>query len=83
MKYKIPQFKHILSGTFLTVLLKLLLMLFLEITLGDNLPSINLFQLKHLHCLKLFNKPSNKKHYCNPNVLSSGLVYGLGHVLGD
>ena len=81
MKYKVPQFKHILAGTFLTVLLKLLLMLFLEITLGDNLPSINLFQLKHR--LKLFNKPSNKKHYCNPDVLSSGLGYGLGHVLGD
>ena len=32
VNYKIPQFKHILAGTFLTVLLKLLLMLFLEIT---------------------------------------------------
>ena len=60
----------------------MLLMPFLEkITLGDNLPSINLFQCKHR--LKLFIKPSNKKHYYNPNVLFSGLGYGLGHVLGD
>ena len=81
MKYKITQFKHLLVGTFITVLLKLLLKLFLEITLGDNLPSINLLQWKHR--LNLFIKPSNKKHYRNPNVLSSGLVYGLGHVLGD
>ena len=82
VNYKIPQFKHIHAVTFLIILLTLLMMLFNETNLGSNLPSTNLFQLKH--GLKLLINPSNKKHYCNnPNVLSSGLGYGLGHVLGD